>query len=99
MIVQQLRSATRPAELDRLSGPDRPQRHPVIVGPAELLNRIWNVGLRTGATLGPIDAWPVTYKVDMFSYGGPATAARSWCTSFAVISAPTRAAVWTTVRR
>ncbi|MCI3276838.1 trans-sulfuration enzyme family protein [Streptomyces cylindrosporus] len=29
----------------------------VIAGPAELLNRIWDVGLLTGATLGPIDAW------------------------------------------
>ncbi|WP_327596129.1 aminotransferase class I/II-fold pyridoxal phosphate-dependent enzyme [Streptomyces chartreusis] len=29
----------------------------VIAGPTELLNRIWDVGLLTGATLGPIDAW------------------------------------------
>jgi methionine-gamma-lyase len=29
----------------------------VLAGPAELLDRIWDVGLLTGATLGPIDAW------------------------------------------
>ncbi|MFG1664053.1 trans-sulfuration enzyme family protein [Streptomyces sp. Y7] len=29
----------------------------VLAGPAETLNRIWDVGLLTGATLGPIDAW------------------------------------------
>ncbi|MGW4669121.1 trans-sulfuration enzyme family protein [Streptomyces sp. NPDC004324] len=29
----------------------------VIAGPAALLDRIWDVGLLTGATLGPIDAW------------------------------------------
>ena len=29
----------------------------VLAGPAELLDRIWEVGLLTGATLGPIDAW------------------------------------------
>ena len=29
----------------------------VVSGPAELLDRIWDVGLLTGATLGPIDAW------------------------------------------
>ncbi|WP_327592712.1 aminotransferase class I/II-fold pyridoxal phosphate-dependent enzyme [Streptomyces chartreusis] len=29
----------------------------VLAGPAELLNRVWDVGLLTGATLGPIDAW------------------------------------------
>jgi len=29
----------------------------VIAGPATLLDRIWEVGLLTGAVLGPIDAW------------------------------------------
>ncbi|ANW16764.1 trans-sulfuration enzyme family protein [Streptomyces clavuligerus] len=29
----------------------------VLAGPAELLDRVWNVGLLTGATLGPVDAW------------------------------------------
>jgi methionine-gamma-lyase len=29
----------------------------VLAGPAEVLDRIWDVGLLTGATLGPIDAW------------------------------------------
>jgi methionine-gamma-lyase len=29
----------------------------VLAGPAELLDRIWDVGLLTGATLGPFDAW------------------------------------------
>jgi methionine-gamma-lyase len=29
----------------------------VLAGPAEILNRIWHVGLLTGAALGPIDAW------------------------------------------
>ncbi|WP_433358936.1 trans-sulfuration enzyme family protein [Streptosporangium sp. CA-115845] len=29
----------------------------VMAGRAELLDRIWDVGLLTGATLGPIDAW------------------------------------------
>ncbi|MGI5189936.1 trans-sulfuration enzyme family protein [Promicromonospora sp. CA-289599] len=29
----------------------------VLAGPAELLDRIWDVGLLTGAVLGPIDAW------------------------------------------
>ncbi|WP_405909966.1 aminotransferase class I/II-fold pyridoxal phosphate-dependent enzyme [Streptomyces sp. NBC_00828] len=29
----------------------------VLAGPAEILDRIWDVGLLTGATLGPIDAW------------------------------------------
>lgn len=29
----------------------------VLAGPAEILNRIWDVGLLTGATLGPFDAW------------------------------------------
>ncbi|MGO4419488.1 PLP-dependent transferase [Streptomyces sp. MCAF7] len=29
----------------------------VIAGPAGLLDRIWDVSLLTGATLGPIDAW------------------------------------------
>jgi methionine-gamma-lyase len=29
----------------------------VLAGPAELLNRIWDVGLLTGAVLGPFDAW------------------------------------------
>ncbi|MEU1167295.1 aminotransferase class I/II-fold pyridoxal phosphate-dependent enzyme [Streptomyces sp. NPDC005921] len=29
----------------------------VIAGPAELLDRVWDVGLLTGATLGPIDTW------------------------------------------
>ncbi|XVV39168.1 trans-sulfuration enzyme family protein [Streptomyces sp. CA-100214] len=28
-----------------------------LAGPAELLDRIWDTGLLTGATLGPIDAW------------------------------------------
>jgi methionine-gamma-lyase len=29
----------------------------VLAGPAELLNRIWDTALLTGATLGPFDAW------------------------------------------
>lgn len=29
----------------------------VVAGSAELLDRIWEVGLLTGATLGPFDAW------------------------------------------
>ncbi|MGI5491367.1 trans-sulfuration enzyme family protein [Microtetraspora malaysiensis] len=29
----------------------------VIAGPAEALDRIWDVGVLTGATLGPFDAW------------------------------------------
>ncbi|MFJ5264980.1 trans-sulfuration enzyme family protein [Streptomyces sp. NPDC088387] len=29
----------------------------VLAGPAELLDRIWDVGLLTGAVLGPLDAW------------------------------------------
>ena len=29
----------------------------VVAGPAELLDRIWDVALLTGATLGPFDAW------------------------------------------
>ena len=29
----------------------------VLAGPAELLDRIWEVGLFIGAVLGPIDAW------------------------------------------
>lgn len=29
----------------------------VLAGPAELLNRIWDTGVLTGATLGPFDAW------------------------------------------
>ncbi|MFF3467071.1 trans-sulfuration enzyme family protein [Streptomyces sp. NPDC002619] len=29
----------------------------VLAGPAKILDRIWDVGLLTGATLGPIDAW------------------------------------------
>ncbi len=29
----------------------------VVAGSAELLDRIWDVGLLTGATLGPFDAW------------------------------------------
>ncbi len=29
----------------------------VLAGPAELLDRIWDVGLLTGAVLGPFDAW------------------------------------------
>ena len=29
----------------------------VVAGPAQLLNRIWDVALLTGATLGPFDAW------------------------------------------
>ncbi|MYS20801.1 methionine-gamma-lyase [Streptomyces sp. DvalAA-14] len=29
----------------------------VLAGPARILDRIWHVGLLTGATLGPIDAW------------------------------------------
>lgn len=29
----------------------------VLAGPARILDRIWDVGLLTGATLGPIDAW------------------------------------------
>lgn len=29
----------------------------VVAGPAELLDRIWDVGLLTGAVLGPFDAW------------------------------------------
>jgi len=29
----------------------------VIAGPRELLDRIWDVGLLTGAVLGPFDAW------------------------------------------
>ena len=29
----------------------------VLAGPAELLDRIWNVGVLTGAVLGPFDAW------------------------------------------
>jgi cystathionine beta-lyase/cystathionine gamma-synthase len=29
----------------------------VLAGPAEILDRVWDVGLLTGATLGPIDAW------------------------------------------
>ena len=29
----------------------------VLAGPAELLDRIWDVGVLTGAVLGPIDAW------------------------------------------
>jgi cystathionine beta-lyase/cystathionine gamma-synthase len=29
----------------------------VLAGPAEILDRIWDVALLTGATLGPIDAW------------------------------------------
>lgn len=29
----------------------------VVAGPAELLDKIWDVGLLTGAVLGPIDAW------------------------------------------
>ncbi|MFF9572048.1 trans-sulfuration enzyme family protein [Streptomyces sp. NPDC014685] len=28
-----------------------------LAGPADLLDRIWDTGLLTGATLGPIDAW------------------------------------------
>ncbi|MBK6014633.1 PLP-dependent aspartate aminotransferase family protein [Streptomyces sp. MBT53] len=29
----------------------------VLAGAAEILDRVWDVGLLTGATLGPIDAW------------------------------------------
>jgi methionine-gamma-lyase len=29
----------------------------VVAGPAKLLDRIWDVGLLTGAVLGPFDAW------------------------------------------
>lgn len=29
----------------------------VLAGPAEILDRIWDVGLLTGAVLGPFDAW------------------------------------------
>jgi methionine-gamma-lyase len=29
----------------------------VVAGPAQLLDRIWDVGLLTGAVLGPFDAW------------------------------------------
>ncbi|GAB3887548.1 PLP-dependent aspartate aminotransferase family protein [Kibdelosporangium lantanae] len=29
----------------------------VLAGPAELLNRIWDTAVLTGATLGPFDAW------------------------------------------
>ncbi|AEH09646.1 MULTISPECIES: trans-sulfuration enzyme family protein [Protofrankia] len=29
----------------------------VLAGPVELLDRVWDVALLTGATLGPIDAW------------------------------------------
>ena len=29
----------------------------MVAGPATILDRIWDVGLLTGATLGPIDAW------------------------------------------
>ena len=29
----------------------------VVAGSAELLDRVWDVGLLTGATLGPFDAW------------------------------------------
>lgn len=29
----------------------------VLAGPAEILDRVWDVGLLTGATLGPFDAW------------------------------------------
>ncbi|WP_250285380.1 MULTISPECIES: trans-sulfuration enzyme family protein [unclassified Frankia] len=29
----------------------------VLAGPAELLDRVWDVGLLTGAVLGPFDAW------------------------------------------
>lgn len=29
----------------------------VLAGPAEILNRIWDTGVLTGATLGPFDAW------------------------------------------
>lgn len=29
----------------------------VVAGPVELLDKIWDVGLLTGAVLGPIDAW------------------------------------------
>jgi methionine-gamma-lyase len=29
----------------------------VVAGPAELLDKIWDVGLLTGTVLGPIDAW------------------------------------------
>ncbi|MEU0040032.1 aminotransferase class I/II-fold pyridoxal phosphate-dependent enzyme [Streptomyces sp. NPDC006333] len=29
----------------------------VLAGPAEILDRIWDTSLLTGATLGPIDAW------------------------------------------
>jgi methionine-gamma-lyase len=29
----------------------------VVAGPAQLLDRIWDVALLTGATLGPFDAW------------------------------------------
>ncbi|MFI6294677.1 trans-sulfuration enzyme family protein [Nonomuraea sp. NPDC050790] len=29
----------------------------VLAGPADLLDRVWDVGLLTGATLGPVDAW------------------------------------------
>ncbi len=28
-----------------------------VAGPAEILDRVWETGLLTGATLGPIDAW------------------------------------------
>ncbi|MFF7608233.1 aminotransferase class I/II-fold pyridoxal phosphate-dependent enzyme [Streptomyces parvulus] len=28
-----------------------------LAGPAELLDRVWDTGLLTGATLGPVDAW------------------------------------------
>ena len=29
----------------------------VLAGPAEILDRVWNTGVLTGATLGPFDAW------------------------------------------
>ena len=29
----------------------------VLAGPAEILDRIWDVALLTGAVLGPFDAW------------------------------------------
>jgi methionine-gamma-lyase len=29
----------------------------VVAGPAQLLDRIWDVALLTGAALGPVDAW------------------------------------------
>jgi len=31
----------------------------VLAGPAEILDRIWDVALLTGAVLGPFDAWPL----------------------------------------